>query len=879
MKNIKKILSLVIVLSILMSSFSALAVNLNPDTIIDDIFKFDMADFLNSGKDDQAGEDGEGEVVIDPDMERILFLNTLGIWDDPEKSKDALLTMTEFSIIMSKFKLGSQNALVDVYTKNENTDNVTFKQAYEYMLEALGYYYKCAQYGDGDRASLIVAAEIGLLSANPENINTYITRNELAKLITRGLTIDLSVIEYGDVGYSYEVVPGKNILNTVHGIHEIDGFVNAIPGLAIYGSAETRTNFIQINRTEVFTGDMDLRDYFGKTVDAFAKYDPLTNQHNLVYICVADDYKELVIDFKNIISVNSTEIKYLNEEEKEDIFRTGSLKYILENGNKLDSIADMGSFTNNEGKIILTSSENGVMDTALIYRYNYYTALYNDLNNLRIGLKFDQEFDGLDYIQMNDKAVNDIYIDGASSTFDQIETNSSMRIFRSNSGYTRIDVSTVKLNSPAEELYEDTVVIEGKEYILTRDVKLHVERSKTDLSLDMSDKIPEITLGTPATFYVLDNMIVAYTMNTDYRWGYLRGATTGRSTLDTSLSLKIFTDESTWINAPVAEKIELDGVKGQEREYVRERLLGNADTVFDELIRFKLNADEELIALDTALITLPEVSTTDDVEKVSEHYGSVNWRKWYWAGSKYFSDNKTKVFVIPEDRSEEAKYQAVTNASLPYTSGDPKPQYRFTFYNPDDYLHLGAMIFHGELGAGGSSIAYYLHVESIREIIIDPEKFEYGYKLVGKQYTSQSEGRGTVTSSSLIVPKEMFEAKPVGVGDFITAKYALGFIATEYRILFPGGIVPDDSVTGSGAVNVQKIQAGTIEKVDYARQYIIMNQNGEQVLFMPSAKAIIDVENDKSIPATISDFHPGDRVAIVNQEGIAGFVFKNEKNY
>lgn len=884
MKNIKKILSALIVLSMLLSSFSALAfeVNLNADSIIDDIFKFDIADFLASGKDD--GETGEdGVVTVDPDVERINFLGALGIWDDTTKSKDALVTMTEFSVIMSKFKLGAQNALIDIYTKNEDNNNVTFKQAYEYMLEALGYYYKCAQYGDGDRASLIVASEIRLLSSNPENINTYITRNELAKLIARGLTIDLSVIEYGDTGYTYTVVPGKNILNTVHGIHELNGFVNAIPGLAVYGSETTRTNFIQIERTEVFTGEMDLRDYFAKAVDAYVKYDPLTNQNNLVYICLADNHKEKVINFKNLISVDPYEIKYINEEEKEEILNISTLKYVLKNGNKLESIADMGSFTENEGEIVLTSTVDGKIDTALIYSYQYFVSMYTDLNKTRIGLKFDQKCAdqyGVDqvYVQIDDKKVNDIYLDGVPSTWDKITTNVAFRIFRSDAGYTRIDASTLKIDKPAEELYDDTVVIEGKEYTLTRDVKRHIERSKTDLTMANLDKIPEITLGTPASFYIVGDMIVAYTMNTNYKWGYLVSATIGRSTLDDSMSLKIFSDEGMMVTLPLADKVELDAVKGYTRLEVRERILhkDNYPVVFDELIRFKVNADDEIIALDTALVSVSEISTTDDVNMLMEYYGRLDWTKWYLPDTIYFVDKTTKIFVIPDDRNKTDQYQVISSAALPYNSQNSEGNFRFTLYNPDDYLHLGAMVYYGEISQGSGN-SYWLHVESVKRMIIDPDTFKYGYKLSGKSYVGQADGRGQTVDAYLIVPDDMYEAKPIGVGDFIFAKYGMGFIATDYFISWVGGVVPDtDLKSGQGANPSQRTRVGDIIKIDYARQYVIIDIDGEPFLFLPRAKAIINPNTDKTIPATISDFHVGDRVCTTVQSGHGQFIFKNE---
>ena len=104
MKNIKKLICLILTLSILFTTFTAFSrESLPPFEYMDDIFRFDVGDFIADSED--AGEE------FDADVARMKLLYTLGIWDDAEKSKGALITMTEFSIIMSNLRLGAENAL------------------------------------------------------------------------------------------------------------------------------------------------------------------------------------------------------------------------------------------------------------------------------------------------------------------------------------------------------------------------------------------------------------------------------------------------------------------------------------------------------------------------------------------------------------------------------------------------------------------------------------------------------------------------------------------------------------------------------------------------------------------------------------------------
>ena len=157
----KKIISLILAICVIMSSFGAFAsdifldVELDSNEIIDSIFKFDVGDFISS----MTPED----MSSDPDLKRIGFLDAIGVWDDVSKSKDSLVSMTELGIIMSRVRLGSVNSLEGVYTIEENVDktNATYYDAFRGLISALGYEYRYREFAGEEQAILIVAADIG----------------------------------------------------------------------------------------------------------------------------------------------------------------------------------------------------------------------------------------------------------------------------------------------------------------------------------------------------------------------------------------------------------------------------------------------------------------------------------------------------------------------------------------------------------------------------------------------------------------------------------------------------------------------------------------------------------------------------------------------
>ena len=112
-------------------------------------------------------------------------------------------------------------------------------------------------------------------------------------------------------------------------------------------------------------------------------------------------------------------------------------------------------------------------------------------------------------------------------------------------GYAEIYVSTKKIDGEVTAISEDVVEIKGKNYILAKDLVKHINYCKGEgSSLPDSQKIKEIDVGLSTTFAVIDNMLVSYTNSSVYLYGYLVSASRGRSSLDSSLTLKIFDQEA-----------------------------------------------------------------------------------------------------------------------------------------------------------------------------------------------------------------------------------------------------------------------------------------------------------------------------------------------
>ena len=898
MKSIKSILSLVLVFSVLLSSVSTVFAGKYLDSyeFIDDIFKYDVGDFVK-GDDAVADE-------TDETGRTIAFLDTLGIINKDDFAKrDALISMTEFSVIMSRVRLGVNNALENVYPIEPNVDktNATYYDAYSYLIDALGYKYKCNQYNNPQQAVIIVAAEIGLIKENPETLDTFITREDLALLIKKALEIDVCTIEYNDYGYSYEVVEGKNLLNTMHNLHNVSGFVNAIEGLSVYGGVNTRKGFIQIDRKNMRFSGFNDADYFGRVVNAYATYDEAKNEYTIVSIEYEEEATPFVIDFKDINSIVDGDIYYNDADGNEQIYSVSTVDKIVQNGEMLSSFDKMCDYKNSEGKIVLTpSSKYGDVDTAIIWKYNYFMTSYNDTREMRIGLKFKQTYNGNGYIQLSDKANIKVKIAGAVSDWQMIKAGSAIRVMQCiSTGYTELVVNSAAISGEVMGMSDDYITVSETEMRISKDLLAHIEECKTNPAISGSDNVKYPEIGLNGAFYVIDGVLAGYVTESAYMYGYLRTATLGRSSIDPELSLRIFGQDGKWYDATIGAKLELDGVSGVEKDRVI-KIIKDNPSILGSVVRMKLSSDNKLLALDTIMESDVEMTTDDDIKFTRNYTGLAQWTS-EWLNNKDTSENykysmtaDTVLFYVPDEyKDDEEEIAIMKNSQLNNSWGEP--DWTMQIYNCNDFnqIELGLVTDHPDASSGGGGATFY--VESISQAIIDKEEMIYGYRITGKQLQpSMAVGSSTIKEAKYyieadVLNKNVVEASSpaydpnlhMEIGDLVDIEIKSGKVEKWSMELKSGVVDPanlgfeTDGATYNGGDSARHYFYGIVEKVDTEKDYALINVGGHQITPKIRCKLYVDPVTDKMTNLRMDDIHEGDVVFGYWSYGICSYVIKN----
>ncbi len=894
----KKLICLILALTVILSSVSVFARDYYDGyKFMEDIFKFDVGDFV-------AGEGGEADSAADEETKLMLFLEALGLWDDASISKNELVSMQEFSKILTKLKLGTENAFSGVYDLNPTEEFATYNHAYTYLVEALGYSHLCKQYPNAKDANIIVAAEIGLLNERPENIEAYISRGELAKLIYKAMNMDISVIEYPpEGGYSYTVVEGKTLLNSVHGIFLMNGFVNAIPGLNVYSSDKIRDGYLQIDRREIKDGGIDVTKYFATRVQAYTKYDSVRDEYTLIAIDFEEGAEIFEVDFRDIAYISGYEMGYFDENDNEDTYNVSNLKYVLENGETLDTITDICDYTKNEGIIRFSSSTNsGAIDTAVIYKYNYFVVNNVDTRLSKIVLRYNRTYNGNPHIQLQENAPMSVYIDGVKADYSQLVSGSIIKVFQCPStGYTWINAKSMNaISGEPEMLYDDVVVFGEKEYRLAKDWELFVDAKKDDTSIISSQRPKELALGVNTTFYVIDDVIAAYTSTQSYKYGYIKSVSQSRTSLDPDITVRMFTQDAEWIDFTVSEKIEFEGQAGLSKDAVLEAINSGEERLahfFDHPVRFRANSENKLLALDTIYESQYEANTDDDIV-FTQYCGMA--RDWTYEGvgrdNPFFLAESTVIFVAPDGSNDESEFKIITNTQMPTANGSILVPTKI--YNLNDYCQISLMVMTRSLNSSSSAEKAYYYVEKISQAVINAEDQIYGYKVSGKQFVGISRGNGVLKDFYFYADEKMMnknEIEPgeegydevtyknnvLEVGDFISAVVS-GTDVASWDMQLKGGVIPeptpaDDDVSDKNNLSTdQYVAVGKFVRADAAGGVWVANVDGVNMPVIPTVKAIINPNTKEIISATVSDFIEGEKVYYHWQYGRGKFFIKNE---
>ncbi|MBO5008129.1 MAG: S-layer homology domain-containing protein [Clostridia bacterium] len=398
--NIKKTLSLVLIFSILMTSFvSAAFAEEAVDIPAEDAAYYPAVTVLSAlgimeGKSDT--EFGAEDLLTRAEMSAVVtrFLgleagitpNEQLVFDDVDAShwgKYYIDTAAALGIVN-----GSGDGIFDP------DGNVTAEQAVKILVCALGYEPKAVQSGGYPGGFVTTATQLGMLKGIDfsDGMDKPIPRYKIAMLVYNALEADLMEIKsYGDNQYS-AVSKDTNALGAYHDTEKRTGTLTATYESAMVGK-DLEPGEVIIDG-EKYTTELNLGKYVGYEVDFYCREVKGRNKYEIIALFPVEDEAALTIDFEDVETVTVSEnlgvtVNYFKENGKSAKFNA-SKPVIMYNGKavELADPAEAQEFLDThmvQGKLTyLDSSETGSGEIIFLDNYDAYVVSRVDAEGMKI---------------------------------------------------------------------------------------------------------------------------------------------------------------------------------------------------------------------------------------------------------------------------------------------------------------------------------------------------------------------------------------------------------------------------------------------------------------------------------------------------------------
>lgn len=517
---------------------------------------------------------------------------------------------------------------------------VSYEQLVKIMVSVLGRFRQAESYGGYSDGYIGAATRLGILKHFSADDKTKITIYEAAPLL-----VDVLETEIEDPLITISDNEEKDtLLNRFFDIKKDRGIVNADYYISRMGESTGRADIVRLKDYEITTGEY-IPDLVGESITAYIKNEN-GDIPSLVWYKKNQVNAREVIDSADILSADASDIRYKKNSSTNSRGIGGAV--VIKNGKILSPVTDSDINIAN-GTITLISSGGSQCDTVIIEEYQ----------DLVIKSVYDEETVGLknNYIDSNGISGNKIVIN--------IEKSSPKTLFMNwdNKDITledleEDDILSVAVSDKLVKIVRSDRCIAGAiEAIGDEGIVIDGEEIKTVPSVINTDK--SLKLGLDALFSLNHRGYLVWIGETEVlgadaeRYGYIVAAGLA-GVLNPVVQIKLFTQMGKMTVYNAAEKVVFNGIKDDSMLLVATTspLIGADQKVKEQLVRFKLNSNNEIKELSTAVSSTgmsdaerKETFTMDYVSPLEKEnmIGSPA----YMFASKYLIRSGTYVFTVP----------------------------------------------------------------------------------------------------------------------------------------------------------------------------------------------------------------------------------------
>ena len=575
---------------------------------------------------------------------------------------------TEFTDLEGIKKRGSAQALVDMgimkgYGKYfYPNNNISVDEVLEGMVNLLGYGPMATEIG--------YPAAINKLKLRDgvQTKNGGITYGNFAKILANAL--DTDVME------DYSVVTGENLLWRALKTEEFEGVVTATEYTDIYGGSKAKEGNIVIDGVS-YKVTFDTYGLEGKNVRFFTK--EINNENFIMYITEMNTLNNVLkIDWDDIDEYSDRSYVYYNEQNKRKKVTLARDKKVIYNGVALNDYK-AEDLTVAYGNVeLIDNNKDNAYDIVRVESIDTYVVKSVNHENFII-YDEDNESKVLDLSEAENIIVEE---NGQKVRFGNIIQGTVVSAAKSKDGsFAKLYISNNKIESFIGSVYGD-----GTDTVISLYDYIHGEGASKSYAVhplyNGAKKIREdsdIFIG-QSVVVAVDYMGYAVSVVfgvgvTDWQWGYVADARYNTVSFDDKLEFKIFGENGEFSIIPCALKVNVNGTTVERVDAVS-YMNGGIEGVIPQLIRFKKNADNEIIQI---------LSTSDPQLRLTKVSGS---NLTYSSTLRNFGykvslkSTSIPVFAVPSTITSDNEHQFVSGKASDYLVNEKK--YTFDAYSVDE---------------------------------------------------------------------------------------------------------------------------------------------------------------------------------------------------
>lgn len=504
-------------------------------------------------------------------------------------------------------------------------DIITYNEAIKIVSVMLGYKAFAAVNG-GYPLGYVAAAKTAGVSMSGVGGEQKLTYKQAARLLFDSLTAAmLEQSAYGDT-VSYTTDKNNTILKQYYDIDVVYGVVNATDITNITYGGEFADNQIIVGDTVFKCADpAPYRNLIGYRVNCY--FDKSSDLKDIIYMAKSRN-KTLTVDADEITGVSKSTISYCDEntdrESKIEVSRFASYIY---NGMAIDYSAQysdslIGDIDSGSVEFVDNDS-NGTYDVIIITSYeDYVVKSVNKTDNEIYG-----EYNGGTPLKLDEDVKWQIADQsGKTYTLSDISKGASLMAAKSFDG------------SYVNVIYSDDI-IEGRAASMKGDNKVKINDKEYKISKRYLENGTKIIAGTTGVFYLnAAGRIVQFELAGmgGGKFGMLMRVKR-ESELSDNVSVSVMSaEEDKALTFALEKSVEVDGITRRGADKIIGALNPNGKTAIAEVVRYWINDDGKIYKFDTPTVSDRESEDNTLVKRWDMTDSGLGWKNSGRLGSKFY---------------------------------------------------------------------------------------------------------------------------------------------------------------------------------------------------------------------------------------------------